>query len=153
AGMDDCLLKPISLSTLSQRLAGICPRRQQRPRRKLYQLAGLAAVVGPDPVDRQRFLEALQQSLQVDLASLMALHPQHDSRAIAEQAHKVLSAARMLEAPDLMAACEALEASDLPIAQVRLRRQALARHMCRVERALAKELATSTNTQAGNHTC
>jgi DNA-binding NarL/FixJ family response regulator len=59
----------------------------------------------------------------------------------------------MLEAPDLMAACEALEASDLPTAQVRLRRQALARHMCRVERALAKELATSTDTQAGNHTC
>lgn len=110
-------------------------------------------MVGPDPVDRQRFLETLHQSLQADLASLMALHPQHDSGAIAEQAHKVLSAARMLEAPDLMAACEALEASDLPTAQVRLRRQALARHMCRVERALAKELATSTDTQAGNHTC
>ncbi|MFK2913441.1 ATP-binding protein [Pseudomonas sp. 3HC3] len=153
AGMDDCLLKPISLSTLSQRLAGICPRRQQRPRRKLYQLDGLAAVVGPDPVDRQRFLEALQQSLQIDLASLMALHPQHDSGAIAEQAHKVLSAARMLEAPDLMAACEALEASGLTTAQVRLRRQALARHMCRVERALARELTTSTATQAGSQAC
>ena len=110
-------------------------------------------MVGPDPVDRQRFLEALQQSLQVDLASLMALHPQLDSRAIAEQAHKVLSAARMLEAPDLMAACEALEASGLTTAQVRLRRQALARHMYRVERALARELATGTCTQAGSQAC
>ncbi|MNC38871.1 Hpt domain protein [compost metagenome] len=110
-------------------------------------------MVGHDPADRQRFLQALQQSLQADLATLMALHPQHDSDAIAEQAHKVLSAARMLEAPALMKACEALEASGLPPDQLRLRRQALARHMCRVERALAKELATSTDTQAGNHTC
>ncbi|HDS1792749.1 ATP-binding protein [Pseudomonas putida] len=153
AGMDDCLLKPISLGTLSQHLASIRPRRQQKPRRKLYHLDGLAAVVGHDPADRQRFLQALQQSLQADLASLMALHPEHDSDAIAEQAHKVLSAARMLEAPDLMQACEALEARGLPTHQLRLRRQALARHMCRVERALAKELATGACTQAGSQTC
>ncbi|MFJ7813865.1 ATP-binding protein [Pseudomonas asiatica] len=153
AGMDDCLLKPISLGTLSQRLAGIRPRRQHKPRRKLYHLDGLATVVGHDPNDRQRFLQALQQSLQADLATLMALHPQHDSDAIAEQAHKVLSAARMLEAPELMKACEALEARGLPTAQLRLRRQALARHMCRVERALAKELATGTCTQAGSQAC
>lgn len=153
AGMDDCLLKPISLGTLSQRLANIRPRCQQKPRRKLYHLDGLATVVGHDPNDRQRFLQALQQSLQADLATLMALHPQHDSDAIAEQAHKVLSAARMLEAPELMKACEALEASGLPTTQLRLRRQALARHMCRVERALARELATGTCTQAGSQAC
>ena len=153
AGMDDCLLKPISLSTLSQRLAGIRPRRQLRPRRSLYRLDGLAAVVGPDPVARRRFLLALQQSLQADLTSLMALNPEQDSGAIANQAHKVLSAARMLEAPCLMAACEALEANDLSTTQLRLRRQALARHMCRVERALARELATSAVTQAGSQAC
>nr|WP_172455919.1 MULTISPECIES: transporter substrate-binding domain-containing protein [unclassified Pseudomonas] len=153
AGMDDCLLKPISLGTLSQRLAGIRPRRQQKPRRKLYHLEGLAAVIGHDPDDRQRFLLTLQQSLQADRASLMALHPEQDSEAIAEQAHKVLSAARMLEARDLMAACEALEACGLPTPQLRLRRQALARHMCRVERALANELTTGACTQAGSPTC
>ncbi|MNE81295.1 hypothetical protein D3C80_1779330 [compost metagenome] len=69
----------------------------------------------------------------------MALNPERDSGAIAEQAHKVLSAARMLEAPELMAACEALEASGLPPAQVRLRRQVLARQMRRVEKALRRE--------------
>ena len=83
----------------------------------------------------------------------MALHPEHDADAIAEQAHKVLSAARMLEAPDLMAACEALESGGLPTAQLRLRRQALARHMRRVELALAKELPPSTDTQAGSQPC
>ncbi|MCX2889178.1 MULTISPECIES: transporter substrate-binding domain-containing protein [unclassified Pseudomonas] len=153
AGMDDCLLKPISLSTLSQRLAGVRPRHQHPLRRKLYQLDGLAAVVGPDPGDRQRFLQALQQSLRADLESLMALHPQQGDSAIAEQAHKVLSAARMLDAPYLMAACEALQASDLTTAQQRQLRQALARHMCRVERALARDLNASTCTQAGSQTC
>lgn len=52
-----------------------------------------------------------------------------------------------------MKACEALEARGLPTAQLRLRRRALARHMCRVERALAKELATGTCTQAGSQAC
>lgn len=150
AGMDDCLLKPISLSTLSQRLAGINPRRQRKRRRPLYHLDGLAAVVGHDPADRRRFLQTLQQSLQADFSTLMALHPEHDADAIAEQAHKVLSAARMLEAPDLMAACEALEPGGLPTVQLRLRRQALARHMRRVELALAKELPPSTDTQAAS---
>lgn len=150
AGMDDCLLKPISLSTLSQHLAGIRPRRQKKLSRTPYSLDGLAAVIGPAPADRQRFLLALQQSLQADLATLMALHPEHDGPAIADHAHKVLSAARMLEAPRLMAACDALAVSGLPCAQLRLRRQSLARHMCRVERALAKELAAATCTQAGS---
>ncbi|MEW2927387.1 transporter substrate-binding domain-containing protein [Pseudomonas juntendi] len=153
AGMDDCLLKPISLSTLSQCLAGIHPRRQQCAPGRLYELDGLAAVTGPAPDDRLRFLQALLQSLQADLLSLMALDPQHDSTAIADQAHKVLSAARMLKAPALMAACEALEAGTLTPAQLRLKRQALARHMRRVERALARELAPPADTQAGSHAC
>ena len=110
-------------------------------------------MTGPAPDDRQRFLQALLQSLQADLLSLMALDPQHDSTAIADQAHKVLSAARMLKAPALMAACEALEAGTLPPAQLRLKRQALARHMRRVERALARELAPPADTQAGSHVC
>lgn len=79
-------------------------------------------------------------SLQQDLATLMGLNPEAQPEAIAEQAHKILSAARMLEAQHLMAACEALEQNGLPAAQLKQRRQALARHMRRVEKALAREL-------------
>ena len=43
-------------------------------------------------------------------------------------------------APELMAACEALQNTTLPTPQLRLRRQALARHMRRVEKALAADI-------------
>ncbi|MNP81725.1 Hpt domain protein [compost metagenome] len=82
-------------------------------------------------------------SLQQDFTQLLALDPDADATAIAEQAHKILSAARMLEAQGMMAACEALEQSGLPASQVKLRRQILARHMRRVEKALARQLATA----------
>jgi two-component system sensor histidine kinase EvgS len=139
AGMDDCLLKPISLTTLSQRLAGISPRGRQPWRRKLFDLEGLGTIVGQAPNDRKRFLAALHESLQTDLVILMSL-PAQDADAVADQAHKILSAARMLEAPELMAACEALQNTTLPTPQLRLRRQALARHMRRVEKALAADI-------------
>ena len=71
----------------------------------------------------------------------MRMDPEHAAPAIHEQAHKILSAARMLEARNMMKACEALEESGLPASQVKLRRQALARHMRRVEKALAGLLA------------
>ncbi|HDS1817469.1 TPA: transporter substrate-binding domain-containing protein [Pseudomonas putida] len=142
AGMDDCLLKPISLSTLSQRLAGIDPQGRQPWRRKPFDLNGLGAIVGQDPNDRTRFLAALHQSLRTDLVILMGLPPE-DGAAVADQAHKILSAARLLEATALMAACDALENTGLPPQQRRLRRQALARHMRRVEKALVDEVGLS----------
>ncbi|ANY86228.1 MULTISPECIES: ATP-binding protein [Pseudomonas putida group] len=141
-GMDDCLLKPIGLHTLNQRLAGVAPGRHAapgpRPRKRLA-LEGLSAIVGDDPDSRTRLLNALQESLIQDLATLMAIDSE-DAQAIAAQAHKILSTARMLEARDLMEACEALEQETLSLAQLKLRRQVLARHMRRTEKALARHL-------------
>ncbi|RRV42397.1 transporter substrate-binding domain-containing protein [Pseudomonas sp. p106] len=139
-GMDDCLLKPISLRTLSQRLANIAPKREQAATKVPFNIKGLNSIVGDNPNDRELFLKALLMSLQQDLTKLMALDPDLEAEAVGEQAHKILSAARMLEAQHLMAACEALEQSGLPASQLKLRRQALARHMRRVEKALAREL-------------
>ncbi len=153
SGMDDCLLKPISLSTLSQRLAAVNMQRRKKNRCKPYCLNGLSAVVGHDPADHRRFLQTLLQSLETDFTLLMELEPDKDQQAIAAHAHKVLSAARMLEAAALMRACIALDCDELTPAQVRLRRQALARHMRRVHRALTLDLSTTTCTQAGNRAC
>ncbi|MNO50989.1 Virulence sensor protein BvgS precursor [compost metagenome] len=147
AGMDDCLLKPISLSALSQRLAGIEPSQKQPRGRKLYDLDGLAAIVGNDPNDHARFLATLHLSLQQDLTLLMALDPDKQPEAIADQAHKILSAARMLEAPAMMAACEALEEVNVPTSRLKVRRQALARHMRRIEKALAGQLGHPARAQ------
>jgi two-component system sensor histidine kinase EvgS len=136
-GMDDCLLKPISLRTLSQRLAAIPRRAQLAP----FELKGLRSIVGDNHSERERLLTALHQSLQQDLVELMGLNPETQAIALGEQAHKILSAARMLEARSMMSACEAMNGDALPVAQLKLRRQALARHMRRVEKALARELA------------
>ncbi|MDZ5601623.1 transporter substrate-binding domain-containing protein [Pseudomonas sp. RP23018S] len=140
AGMDDCLLKPISLSTLRQRLSSI--RRagaQPSPRPRLFDLSGLCAVVGDSLSDRERLLQTLKTSLQQDLHILMQIDPDQAPQALADQAHKILSAARMLEAHPLMAACEALHTPAHP-AHLRQQRQRLARHMRRVEKALEREL-------------
>lgn len=141
AGMDDCLLKPISLSTLRQRLASIRYKETSpQPRAVPFDLEGLSSVVGDSAADRRRLLDTLRLSLQHDLHLLMQIDPTHAPQALADQAHKILSAARMLEAQSLMAACEAVQACDGPDL-LRRKRQCLARHMRRVEKALDRELS------------
>ena len=140
AGMDDCLLKPISLRTLSQCLARITPHRRHAIAPP-FNLAGLAGIVGNNADSRTRFLTAIHASLQEDLAVLMRLDPLHQAAEIREQAHKILSSARMLEAKGMMKACATLEEQHLPAAGIKLQRQALARHMRRAEKALARVLA------------
>ncbi|MFJ4344053.1 ATP-binding protein [Pseudomonas sp. NPDC089401] len=137
AGMDDCLLKPISLRSLGARLASIVPR-PQPPERTLFDLSNLASIVGDSSSGRARFVEALHRSLHDDLAALMAIDPASDPSALGEQAHKILSAARMLQARNVIMACEALLEEELPVARQKQQRQALARHMRRVEKALAR---------------
>ncbi|HGM5582018.1 TPA: transporter substrate-binding domain-containing protein [Pseudomonas putida] len=136
AGMDDCLLKPISLQTLGLHLSSVSP--SQRPHsRGLFDLDGLANVIGDRREDRARMLSTLQQSLEQDLTQLMTLDPEHDAQAIVDQAHKILGVARMLDAKGLMEACQALETEGMSSMQLKLRRQALARQMRRVGKALA----------------
>ncbi|MDH0647345.1 transporter substrate-binding domain-containing protein [Pseudomonas sp. GD03858] len=144
AGMDDCLLKPIGLQMLGQRLAAITGLSRQcigrNPPRHRFDLEGLTAIVGDSVVDRNRILSTLHLSLRQDLEILMAIDPEHDANELAAHAHKILSAARMLDARMLIQACEALEATGLTLAELKTRRQALARHMRRVEQALARQL-------------
>lgn len=137
AGMDDCLLKPISLATLCKHLARVLPRHLEHGvSRRPFDLSGLDAVVGLEAQDLQRLLDTVSQSLREDYSALMALEVEQDTVALAEQAHKILSVARMLEAQSLMTACEALEQNGLSVAEMKRRRQALARQMRRVEKAL-----------------
>ncbi|MBV4503680.1 transporter substrate-binding domain-containing protein [Pseudomonas sp. BW13M1] len=143
AGMDDCLLKPIGLQVLGQRLNAIALLARQGDKRHTpaarFDLDGLSAIVGDNLADRDRILDTLLLSLRQDLQVLMAIDPRHESAELALQAHKILSAGRMLDAQALIEACEALEETDLPQAELKRRRQALARHMRRVEKALARQ--------------
>lgn len=146
AGMDDCLLKPISLQTLGLHLASVspsCRRRSQGP----FDLDGLTNIIGDRREDHARMLTTLQLSLEQDLTLLMTLDPEQDAQAIAEQAHKILGVARMLDAKGLMEACQALETEGMSSTQLKLRRQALARQMRRVEKALAGQRCQPAKTQ------
>ncbi|NIF18263.1 transporter substrate-binding domain-containing protein [Pantoea sp. Cy-639] len=144
AGMDDCLLKPIGLKVLGERLAALGHRCKpckgfDEPGHR-FDLEGLNAIVGDSASDRDRLLAALLQSLRDDFTTLMAIDPRQDTGTLTRQAHKILSAARMLEAKALIQACEALEAQGLSTLQRQRHRQVLARQMRRVEKALARQL-------------
>lgn len=143
AGMNDCLLKPISLRTLSEHLANVTPLPESaalQPRRAAFDVASVRRVAGDDPADQQRFLQLLQQSLKDDCTVLMSLDPEQQALAIVEQAHKILSAARMLDAQAMMEVCERIASGELTLHELKLKRQALARHMRRIEKALSRQL-------------
>ncbi len=146
AGMDDCLLKPISLHALGERLAAVFPAGFVAPApAPCFDLRGLAAIVGDSRTERDRLLEAVRQSLREDLQALLNIDPETARQALEDHAHKILSAARMLEARTLQQACNGLEtacAQGLPTALLRQRRQRLARQIRRVENALTRELAS-----------
>lgn len=143
AGMNDCLLKPISLRTLSEHLANVTPLPESaalQPRRAAFDVASVRRVAGDDPADQQRFLQLLLQSLKDDCTVLMSLDPEQQALAIVEQAHKILSAARMLDAQAMMEVCERIASGELTLHELKLKRQALARHMRRIEKALSRQL-------------
>ncbi|MEE1868940.1 transporter substrate-binding domain-containing protein [Pseudomonas auratipiscis] len=145
AGMDDCLLKPISLKTLSQRLAGIAvlPEREPADDCRLFDLQGLRPLVGDCPADLQALLEQLLESLSRDRAAMEALDTNLQSHQLRGEAHRVLGAARIIQANALINACEQLEAgcsADASPATLKFHQQQVTAAMAMLEQALAQHL-------------
>ncbi|MFJ2548917.1 transporter substrate-binding domain-containing protein [Pseudomonas sp. NPDC087612] len=111
-GMDDCLLKPISLNALGQRLARapLMSARPAPPAQLPFDLQGLEPVVGNSINDLRQLLEELLRSFKRDGAQLKALDPGRDVAQMMSQAHKILGPARIIQANGLIHACEQLEA-------------------------------------------
>lgn len=111
-GMDDCLLKPISLNALGQRLARapLMSARPATPAQLPFDLQGLEPVVGNSVNDLRQLLEELLRSFRRDGALLKALDPDRDAAQLMSQAHKILGPARIIQANGLIRACEQLEA-------------------------------------------
>jgi two-component system sensor histidine kinase EvgS len=105
AGMDDCLFKPLTLTALSEWVAGIKPP----VRDPAFSLQGLHLLTGGNPVMDRRLLTELQSSNRQDLQALRALSRSKDPRAFLDIAHKIKGAARIVQATRLMDSCEALE--------------------------------------------
>ena len=105
AGMNDCLFKPISLTTLERHLAEITPLSPGR----IFDLDSLNTLTGGDPLLSQRLLEELLSSSRRDREELMAMLGQGTLQDLVDQAHKIKGAARIVQARTLAKQCEVLE--------------------------------------------
>lgn len=106
-------------------------------------LERLEPVVGSSRSDLRRLLEQLLQSNQRDRQTLLELDTQGSPEALMDHAHKVLGAARIVQASALMEACEQLERACSKNAQepvIRRRRQRLLREMQTFELALQEKI-------------
>jgi two-component system sensor histidine kinase EvgS len=139
AGMDDCLFKPLTLSALSEWVAGIKPP----VRDPAFSLQGLHLLTGGNPVMDRRLLTELQSSNRQDLQALRALSRSKDPRAFLDIAHKIKGAARIVQATRLMDSCEALEQVCLGVfhqEEVAQCCKAMERAMLELEQALQQQI-------------
>ncbi len=105
AGMNDCLFKPVSLTTLSQCLATRWPRLEHLA----FSLESLHTLTGGDPKLTQRLQSELLNSNRLDRQALLDLPTSSQRQAFIDIAHKIKGAARIVQATRLIESCEALE--------------------------------------------
>ncbi|BBT14420.1 hybrid sensor histidine kinase/response regulator [Metapseudomonas otitidis] len=114
AGMDDCLVKPIGLDLLEEKLGGApgaSPAPVEPPAGEaaaLFDLSPLAPLTGGDPGLAVNLLRELLNTNRRDLAALEEQVRQHDASALFELAHRLKGAARVIKATQVIEACEYL---------------------------------------------
>ncbi len=138
AGMNDCLFKPISLTTLERHLAEIIPMSPSR----IFDLDSLHALTGGDPLLSQRLLEELLSSSHRDREELMELLVQGDRQELIDQAHKIKGAARIVQARTLAGQCEVLEQAGEDVGQEQIHAwvATIEKTMLELEQELKKQL-------------
>ncbi|BCD84469.1 hybrid sensor histidine kinase/response regulator [Pseudomonas solani] len=147
AGMDACLFKPISLGELAAQLVGIAPRAVLTAHMPAAcNLKEFERLAGRDPALRMRLLDTLLDSNRNDMALMQGFLDDGDRQAIAEVAHKIKGAAKIVHAGPLIACCESLEAlceaegsEDELLAEV----AALRAELERLEHSLLGEMSTA----------
>ncbi|MBM7060274.1 response regulator [Pseudomonas sp. UL073] len=108
AGMDDCLFKPVSLDRLRKRLEALALPVVPPA---VCRLGALDALTGGDRTITRELLQGSLRANRADLATALELVDDGDWPALAAQAHKIKGGARLLNADELVALCEALEAA------------------------------------------
>lgn len=105
AGMDDCLFKPLDLEGLNRYLSRVMPLPSRAPT-GLFRLQALNAMTGDDPRQIRRLLEQVLIGCRTDLAILRDPNLDTAPVAMATLAHKILGAARIIDARPLRTVCE-----------------------------------------------
>lgn len=127
AGMDDCLFKPISLTGLSavlsslagpQRVAEAAPGEPAQPANEAI-AAILHDLTGGDPAMMQALIAEARSSYTRDLAELKAQLRSFVPDSLANLAHRIKGAARILQARRIIEACEHIEnlCQEMPLDQ------------------------------------
>jgi two-component system sensor histidine kinase EvgS len=109
AGMDDCLFKPISLQQLNARLVLITSPRDAPAPAGDFDLTTLEQLTGGDRLSIHPLLKELLASNAMDRERLLDLSSRHDVSGLADLAHRIKGAARIIQAEPLVVACDALE--------------------------------------------
>lgn len=150
-GMDDCLFKPISLTSLSERLSSVHPGSE--PTRTVHSLppkpqqafnmGSVSALTGGRAEMTRRLLEQLLTSSEEDRHELAALMPASGEQELHRLAHKIKGAARIIRATRVIETCEALENRGLENTtedEVKHHQQAIEAAMLDLELALREAL-------------
>ncbi|WP_306405758.1 response regulator [Pseudomonas protegens] len=121
AGMNDCLIKPISLDELEARLLALGQvEEEERPplppeervssqSPQVFDLESLHTLVGSEPTMLQHILSELLSNNRTDLQTLETLLRDQATAELSELAHRIKGAARVVKGEQLVESCRQLE--------------------------------------------
>ncbi|MFL1544993.1 transporter substrate-binding domain-containing protein [Pseudomonas sp. O39] len=124
AGMNDCLIKPVGLDVLAERISAIHHLVRQNLGYKpvinteplqhfdqgvLYDLAPLEELTGSDTALMNHLIDELMVSNRKDLEDLIQLVEDQNTSELFELGHRIKGAARVVTANRLITCCERLE--------------------------------------------
>nr|WP_233789323.1 transporter substrate-binding domain-containing protein [Pseudomonas protegens] len=121
AGMNDCLIKPISLDELEERLLAmgqadegeqesLASSKPASPRSsRVFDLESLHTLVGSEPTMLHHILSELLSNNRMDMQSLDTLLEEQATVELAELAHRIKGAARVVKGEQLVESCRQLE--------------------------------------------
>ena len=145
AGMDDCLFKPLTLSALSSRLASLqgSDMADEGTTGAVdgSMMAMVRALTGDDDRLACVFLDEAIDSFRHDLAAVLAWREDPQVPALAALAHGIKGGARMVDADEVVHACERVEqACQYPL-HPQLLETAVAELAARLETTTAQAIA------------
>ncbi|MBF8757413.1 transporter substrate-binding domain-containing protein [Pseudomonas guariconensis] len=133
AGMNDCLIKPLSLDELDARLLALQPEEafdnpplehcppealiSPPETTRLLDLGPLELLISSEPVKFRQILEELIKNNRRDCEQLHTLLKAQDTNKLGELAHRIKGAARVVKGEQVVESCRQLEAICL-LAQV-----------------------------------
>jgi two-component system sensor histidine kinase EvgS len=104
AGMDQLLVKPVSLERLAQVLARVAPVQS-------FDIQTLRTMTQANEVQMQRLLSELWKNLQQEGQALQPAVGAHDWQTLGASLHRLKGAASLIDAVPLAKACASLDAS------------------------------------------